>query len=85
MDKRYIKHVVEETGEVLQAIGKCERFGYDNVFHGHNLPNAEHLGREIGNLLEVIDRLGIDPEWINEGKRRKAKKLNRYGPGLDKA
>lgn len=72
--------VQEEIGEVLQAFGKCERFGADHFWDKEGAPNYVVLAHEIGGLLEVIDRLGLDPALIAEGRAKKVERLKIFGP-----
>ena len=39
----------EECAEVIQAISKVFRFGFDDVYNGKS--NREHLEEEIGDLI----------------------------------
>lgn len=79
----YLPLVAEEAGEVIQAAMKLIRFGRNDRY-----PRGEHEGRttvealafEIGDFLEVIDRLGLPWELINEGREIKRIKLELYGP-----
>lgn len=60
--------VIEEIGEVLQAIGKVNRFGLDN-FHPDrpNSSNKEELEKELHDLLgachDYMRELYYHGEW----------------------
>lgn len=71
MNPKYIKtdinsclaHLIEETGEVLSAVGKIQRFGL-NSFNPELPPeeretNFDWLCREINDLEQSIIRLKI--------------------------
>ena len=83
MDKSYLTLVVEEAAEVIQAITKIQRFGPDRRY-----PNGAHAGEtitealemEIGDLLEVIDRLGLSVEVVWKGRLKKCAQLKKWGP-----
>jgi len=52
--------VIEECGELLQAISKARRFGYFN-FHP-DIPgrsNMDNLRSEMNDLIEAMERLEI--------------------------
>ena len=74
-------HVVEECGEVCQAIGKLGRFGAHNTRPGKGQTNAEHLREEMLDLRAALKESIKDMDAIIEegrkgragGKRRKAK------------
>lgn len=57
-----ILHVVEEFGEVLQAIGKAGRFGLQS-YHPDKPQenNADAIVRELKDLKYAIERLEKDP------------------------
>jgi len=82
MNADYLALVVEEAGEVLQAIGKIQRFGPTNWWDKEELTNLEALAYEIGDLLEVIERLDLPKHLIEAGRRRKRERLKRYGPEI---
>lgn len=71
---------LEESAEVIQAISKIFRFGWDS-YHP-NTPeqsNRQHLEEEIGDLLCMIDLLKekniIDEDNIRQATENKRKKL----------
>lgn len=55
-----IDRVVEETGEVLKAIGKIGRFGIENYYPGGGQNNAAHLLSELADLRDAISRVEND-------------------------
>ncbi len=79
MNEKYLPHVVEEAGEVLQAIGKIQRFGLNTIYKW-GPSNYHKLILEIGDLLEVIRRLDLDPELLLAARRRKIARLDKWGP-----
>ena len=46
--------LVEEIGEVLQALGKCERFGYHNRYPENDYQNYSKLLFEFMDLEDAI-------------------------------
>lgn len=65
----------EESAELIQAISKCFRFGFDDK-------NRERLTQELGDVLMMIDLIRSYMEisdWtIDEAKRNKSVKLGNY-------
>jgi len=80
MDLNYLPLVTEEAGEVLQAIGKVQRFGPNHPWVSQGGTNTEVLAWEVGDLLEVIDRLDLPPKLVEEARERKRQRLEKYGP-----
>lgn len=83
IDLAYLPLVVEECGEVIQAAMKLQRFGRDHKYRtgSHKgRTNFEALGCEIGDLLEVLEQLGIPKGIIEEARQQKRVKLLMYGP-----
>jgi hypothetical protein len=72
----------EEAAEIIVAASKMARFGRDDGYPGTLRTNSNDLGLEIGDLLEVVDRIiaaGLTTrDYIESGKRRKALKLEVY-------
>lgn len=62
--------VVEEAGEVIQAVTKCLRFGYDRTQPGYG-KNCSVLASEIGDLLGMIDALPLDHQLVEYNRKRK--------------
>lgn len=78
MNEKYLPLVVEEAGEVLQMIGKIQRFGIDSSWKGEG--NLERLCTEVGDLLEVIYRLDLPFDLVNIAMNNKIEKLKKWGP-----
>lgn len=47
--------LIEEIGEVLQAIGKCDRFGWKNCYPEGSDSNSVKLYAELSDLQFAID------------------------------
>ena len=62
---------MEECAEVIQAVTKGNRFGYDFIKPGTTKTNREHLEEEIGDVLAMIDIL-LERGFINEEALEKA-------------
>lgn len=45
--------VIEELGEVQQAIGKMERFGWQDIWGGET--NTQHYLSEVDDLRRALD------------------------------
>jgi NTP pyrophosphatase (non-canonical NTP hydrolase) len=69
----------EECAEVVQAISKCFRFGFNDAYNGAT--NKEKLEEEVGDLLcminmmmdnRIIDRLSV--EFAIDAKSDKIRK-----------
>ena len=51
--------IVEECGEILQCVGKGERFGWDSKYPNDHAPTAyENLESELLDLMLAIVDLG---------------------------
>lgn len=72
----------EECAEVIQAISKCHRFGFDNIKPGKLKTNLEHLEEELGDLLAMIDILEnmevINRQALDLAKIAKIEKLKKW-------
>ena len=70
----------EESAEVIQAVSKVFRFGYDSVWNGQS--NKEHLEEEIGDYLAMVQIMVdigmIDTFAIDTAKRNKIEKLKKW-------
>lgn len=55
--------LAEECGEVVQAIGKILRHGYESAYNGET--NRQALERELGDLFHATKRLCLAYE-LNE-------------------
>lgn len=60
----------EECAEVIQAVSKINRFGFESVHNG--VDNRSHLEEEVGDLMCMIDLL-IDSGIVREGAVMTAK------------
>ena len=47
----------EEAGEIIQAIGKVFRHGYESTHPNGGPTNREALAREVGDFLGVMDAM----------------------------
>ena len=72
----------EECSEVGQIIGKIIRHGFDRYHPNGGVSNREHLQKEIGDALGVIDfaikRGDLDLEDIEYHRRNKMKNTAPY-------
>lgn len=72
----------EEAGEIVQAVGKILRHGYESNPPGGGLPNRDYLAREIGDLLGVLDlmvaRNDLDETLIARYRREKQGRMAKY-------
>ena len=69
--------LTEEAGEVIQAATKCIRFTWDEDWPGYGV-NHEVLAKEVGDLLGVVDALGLDKDIIDEYRLHKIDKVVRW-------
>lgn len=71
----------EECGELIQAIGKILRHGFDSVHEGRT--NRENLVHEMGDVSAAIELL-IGQDKVNGGSvyRAMVSKLDRVGKWL---
>jgi len=53
----------EECAEVIQAISKCFRFGFDDSYEGET--NQQKLETEVGDLMAMIE-LMVDKNIIDK-------------------
>lgn len=85
MKTEYLPLVAEEAAEVIQMCMKIQRWGTKS-FHPDDpskRPNWLRLADEIGDFLEVLDRLGLDEKFIKAARINKRIKLKIYGPTKD--
>ena len=73
----------EESGEIQQVVGKIKRFGLHDHHPTKEMPNLEHLSREIHDLIAVYimvkEELGIsEVVWNEDGIDAKIRKVNKY-------
>lgn len=67
----------EECSEVVQAISKANRFGFDTKFES-DLTNAEKISYEIADLVAVYEMLvehNIIPKYDDKLKQLKKDKV----------
>lgn len=73
---------MEECAEVIQAVTKGNRFGYDFIKPGTVKTNREHLADELGDLLAMItlchDFGIVDFQSVMEAKSDKFEKLKKW-------
>lgn len=81
-DRELLIILVEECAEVQQRATKALRFGMTERQVGTELGNDERLALEVGDIMEVVERLiarGILSEArIAEGQAHKKKQLAKY-------
>lgn len=80
IDREIMLITQEECAEVVQAISKVFRFGFDSVHKG--VANRDHLAEEIGDLMCMID-LMIENGLVSESavmaaKHEKLAKLEQW-------
>lgn len=72
----------EECGEVIQAIGKILRHGFESAHPDGGPTNRESLERECGDVYlairMLINAVDIDGNNISQRADDKAKSVNRY-------
>jgi len=70
----------EESAEVIQAVSKVFRFGYDSVWNEQS--NKEHLEEEVGDFLAMVQIMVdigmIDTTAIEIAKTNKITKLKKW-------
>lgn len=82
-DPAYLPLVAEEAAEVIQAVTKIMRFGPNDInphSHDHQTTNLKTLALEVGDLLVVIEKLGLSQEDISFGSESKRDRLEEFGP-----
>lgn len=72
----------EEAAEVIQAVSKIRRFGWESRHPTSNETNLEHLEEELGDMqamIEILMELGI-VSWgnVTVAKRAKIEKLKKW-------
>lgn len=68
-DQHLLTILGEECAEVAQRTSKAVRFGLDEVQPGQPHDNRKRLEEELGDLLGMVDMLGLNPDI----ERREAK------------
>lgn len=72
----------EEAAEVIQAVSKIRRFGWENHHPDETQTNLEHLEEELGDmqaLIELLMEIGL-VSWgnVTVAKRAKIEKLKKW-------
>ena len=72
----------EESVEVVQAVCKVRRFGFEGHHPDTTQTNREHLAEELGDLQCMIELLIADgivtQEELDHAKRMKIEKLKKW-------
>lgn len=61
----------EECAEIVQAVSKCFRFGFDSRWPIDGSNNRENLTEEVGDFVAMV-RLMVDYEIIDMSELEKA-------------
>ena len=83
-DREILLILQEESAEVIQAVSKVFRFGWEavNPIVESDQTNREHLEEEIGDLLAMIqimaDTCIINAFAIDIAKKNKIEKLKKW-------
>ena len=76
----------EESGEVIQEIAKCFRFGIDSQ-HKSGIPHRDKLEQEIGDFLAMVKLLEDEGVVTREGLQQavvnKIEKLHQWSNIFD--
>lgn len=74
--------LLEEAGEVVQAVGKILRHGYESTHPDGGPTNREGLERELGDMAAAIslmtDRRDLNTAFIRQCQRDKLAKVAKY-------
>lgn len=77
----------EECAEVIQAVSKCRRFGFENYKPGEPKTNRQHLEEELGDMLAMIDIMlaknVISSDNLEIAKMAKIEKLKKWSKIYD--
>ena len=72
----------EESSEVIQAVSKIFRFGYESKHPDRDQTNREHLAEEIGDALAMIqlciENKIVKWEDVEVAKNKKFEKLQQW-------
>lgn len=75
--EQYLLDVLaEECAEVAQRASKAIRFGLDETQAGWSVTNRQRLEQELGDLVGVMNMLGLKPDL--DAVAKKAEKVERY-------
>lgn len=66
----------EECAEVAQRASKAIRFGMEEKQPGQHSTNRDRLEMELGDLMGMVDMLGLIPDHAT--RTLKPKKVERY-------
>lgn len=84
-EKQILLICQEECAEVIQAISKVFRFGYDSEYNDRT--NRQRLTEEVGDLLAMIDLMFeagiIDESSTNMAALQKKIKLKKWSNIFD--
>ena len=74
--------LLEEAGEVVQAVGKILRHGYESTHPDGGPTNRESLERELGDMAAAIqmmtERRDVNAAFIRQCQREKLTKVAQY-------
>lgn len=81
-EREILTILIEEAAEVQQRATKSLRFGVVEIQPGQQLTNAQRLGLEIGDFMEIVELaagLGlVDREAITIGRVGKKRQLAKF-------
>ena len=80
---KWLPLLIEECAEVTKAATKIMRFGSGGVYltgEDTGRRNDVALAMEIGDLLEIINKINFDSRLVNKGRKRKLERLQKWGP-----
>ena len=82
MSQEILDILQEECAEVIQAVSKVRRFGWENHHPDRELTNRQELEEELGDLLAMIELLVfrnmVNRFELDKAKHAKIAKLKRY-------
>lgn len=82
VEKEVMDILQEECAEVIVAISKISRFGFNGFKPGKPKTNREHLEEELGDLLAMIDIMldkgMVKQEHLDIAKVNKIEKLKQW-------
>ena len=82
-EAEFLAILAEECGEVIQAVDKILRHGYDTTYpSGAISTNRDDLEREVADIQAIVVLMGeecdLDTNVINRYKREKLAKICKY-------